>query len=286
MVDEPADRSGAPAADIATKRTPQAAADTGEQGSVPYPVEQPNTPPVAAPVSAPEFASRLLVPHEVSRAKLARELDDWQANAATYRRRGWLLLDADLDTLTVDVAFLAAPAFGDRPLLTVTAAIRLNYDNYDLWPPSLTFIDARTGNPDQPPVQALERGEDGQPRNALLGLPGSGRPFLCLPGLREYHEHPQHTGDAWLLHRGSGEGRLAVICDRVWRRMVRNVAGLYIQLQMVPDMNHQLVVALAQADLDAPPAAGPDTALLQQPPAEPPHTSPPSGQGRQPRSQA
>jgi len=27
-------------------------------------------------------------------------------------------------------------------------------------------------------------------------------PFLCLPGIREYHENPAHTGDSWLLHRG------------------------------------------------------------------------------------
>ena len=27
------------------------------------------------------------------------------------------------------------------------------------------------------------------------------RPFLCLRGIREYHDHPQHTGDEWLLYK-------------------------------------------------------------------------------------
>ena len=36
-------------------------------------------------------------------------------------------------------------------------------------------------------------------------------PFLCIRGVREYHRHPAHTGDAWLLHRGRGEGTLAAI---------------------------------------------------------------------------
>ncbi|WP_306919914.1 putative metal-binding protein [Rhizobium mesoamericanum] len=33
-------------------------------------------------------------------------------------------------------------------------------------------------------------------------------PFLCMAGVREYHDNPAHSGDPWLLHRGSGEGRL------------------------------------------------------------------------------
>jgi hypothetical protein len=27
--------------------------------------------------------------------------------------------------------------------------------------------------------------------------------FFCMRGVREYHEHPEHTGDQWLLYRGS-----------------------------------------------------------------------------------
>lgn len=199
-----------------------------------------------APAS-PAPRSPVLVPASVSHAKLQEQLDQWHVNAQLYRRRGWLLLG--VDGLTVDVAFLARAAVGDQLLPIVTAAIRLRYDNYDLWPPSLTFIEPWTGQPATPPVAAPEE-VNGQPRNVLLGRPGTGEPFLCMPGIREYHEHPQHTGDDWLLHRGEGAGRLAVVCDRVWRRMARNVVGLTVHLQSVPRWGTQLQIGLAQGDVD------------------------------------
>jgi hypothetical protein len=40
-------------------------------------------------------------------------------------------------------------------------------------------------------------------------------PFLCMRGVREYHRHPAHTGDAWLLHRGRGEGTLSAILSAI-----------------------------------------------------------------------
>ncbi len=189
-----------------------------------------------------------LVPVEVSQAKLKTELEQWQANAVAYRRRGWLLLG--VDGLVVDVGFVAAVAVGDMRLPVMTAAIRLRYDNYDLWPPSLTFIDPLSGEPAAPAVGAPDV-VDGQTRNALLNRPETGEPFLCLPGIREYHEHPQHTGDHWLLHRADGAGRLAVICDRVWRRMARNVIGLSVHLQSLPQWGTQLQIGLAQGDIDS-----------------------------------
>lgn len=192
----------------------------------------------------------VLVPAEVSRAKLEEELASWRLNEEVYRRRGWILLRAD--GLIVEVAFIGSVAVGDIQLSAVTAAIRLTYDNYDLWPPSLDFIDPRTGDLAVPPVQALEP-VNGDVRNALLGHPQTGRPFLCVPGVREYHDHPQHTGDDWLLHRAEGAGRLAVICDIVWRRMVRNVLGLTVQLQSLPRVGTQLIIGLGQGDVDARP---------------------------------
>jgi hypothetical protein len=196
----------------------------------------------------------LLVPREVSEHKLSEELAQWHDNADVYRRRGWVLLSAK--DLCVDIGFLATVAFGDVLLPAVTAAIRLDYTNYDLWPPSLTFIEPRSGEKAVPPVQALERVGDGV-RNALLGHPATGELFLCVPGLREYHSHPQHTGDDWLLHRNAGAGRLAVICDIVWRRMVRNVIGLHVEIQSIPRAGTQLQVGLAQGDVDLIPAGVP-----------------------------
>jgi hypothetical protein len=208
----------------------------------------------------------------VSRAKLAAELADWEANAAIYTRRGWLLLDRG--PLHVEVAFLATvPLVGVYSIPVITACVRLDYCNYDLWPPSLTFIDPRTREPANPAVRAPAVGPAGA-RDALVdGHPDTGRPFLCLPGIREYHNHPQHTGDDWLLHRSTGAGRLAVICERIWQRMARNVVGLRVAVQALPPIiGTQVEMSLSQGDLtgvqpalptvapqrnDSPTAAGP-----------------------------
>jgi hypothetical protein len=42
-------------------------------------------------------------------------------------------------------------------------------------------------------------------------------PFVCLPGVREYHDNPAHTGDSWLLHRGRGEGTLHFILEQLFK---------------------------------------------------------------------
>ena len=170
-----------------------------------------------------------LVPRDVSQAKVDEQLQDWRRNDAVYRRRGWVLLGtADL---TVDVAFVVrVPIAGDLVAPMMPVAIRLSFDNYDLWPPSLTFIDPASGQPAAPLARAIEL-VNGEPRDALLVHPDSQAPFLCVPGVREYHSHPQHTGDDWLLYRSTGAGRLAVICDIVWRRMIRNVVGIEIALR-------------------------------------------------------
>lgn len=201
-------------------------------------------PPAPFPAPAPR-----LVPAAVTHAKLAAELADWDANAAIYQRRGWILLERGDEHVVV--AFIATvPFVGVVTLPVVTACVHLDYSNYDLRPPSVTFIDPRTRQPASPAVRAPGTGHAGL-RDALVdGHPLTGRQFLCLPGIREYHDHPQHSGDNWLLHRHTGAGRLAVICERIWQRMVVNVVGLRVTLQALPaSIGTQVEVALAQGDL-------------------------------------
>ncbi len=81
---------------------------------------------------------------------------------------------------------------------------RFELDDYDLRPPSLQFIDAWTNAPldYNTMFRALEYEKERKAHLVLLGdHPVTGRPFLCLRGIREYHEHPQHSGDDWLLYR-------------------------------------------------------------------------------------
>jgi hypothetical protein len=134
----------------------------------------------------------------------------------------------------------------------VVCAIRLVYENYDLWPPSLSFIDVFTRDFKSPQVRAFLATVEG-PRDVLVdGHPNTNRPFLCLPGIREYHTHPQHTGDEWHLHRPTKEGSISVVCERLWLTMAKNVIGLRVALQTLPTVAQQaqFAIQVMQGDIE------------------------------------
>jgi Predicted metal binding domain len=190
----------------------------------------------------------IVVDPEVTRVKLERELELWHENEETYCRRGWILLGRR--ELEVDVGFLGRLPLGAQPIPAMTACVRVDFTNYDLWPPSVEFINPFTGEYAPPPVQALVDSDEG-PRNLVVhSHPETNRPFFCVPGVRQYHDHPQHSGDSWLLHRRSGEGSLATICDRIWRSMSRNLLGVHIEFQSLPGrLNFQLRVQNAPGEV-------------------------------------
>ena len=186
----------------------------------------------------------IVVDPDVTRAKFERELDLWHANEEAYGRRGWILLARR--ELAVDVGFLGRVSLGAQHISAMTACVRIDFTNYDLWPPSVEFIDPFRGEFAPPIVPALIDSAEG-PRNLLVsGHPDTNRPFFCVPGVREYHDHPQHSGDSWLLHRKTGAGSLATICDRIWRTMARNVLGVQIVTQTLPGTG-QLELRVANA---------------------------------------
>jgi hypothetical protein len=193
----------------------------------------------------------LLVDPEVTRRKFERELSAFKSDL-NFQRRGWLLLSEDHGTPAVDIAFFArvSSTVGEVPV--AVCAVRLKFDNYDLWPPSLTFIDPFTRETARPLVRAFASTPDGLRDLLIEGHPSNKQPFLCMAGIREYHWHPQHTGDSWLLHRSAKEGTLATVCERIWRLMVRNVIGLRVTVQGFPGMplRAQVDVQVAQGDVD------------------------------------
>jgi len=197
-------------------------------------------------VTAP--GGELLADPAVSRAKFAREIADFRTVESEYRRRGILLLGAEFPT--VSLAFAAAQI---APSPMVFGA-DLDFTNYDLLPPAVTLVNPFTREPyrarelptDLPrlarvngkPVRreevdkllAKHRGNIpkhlGMLRQRLLVWHDPDQvPFLCLPGVRAYHEHPEHSGDSWLLHRTSGAGRLATIIEHLYRFGVLTVRG-------------------------------------------------------------
>lgn len=193
-----------------------------------------------------------LTDREVTRVKFRRELEAWKTNPDSAAR-GWLLLSEDDTVPNVEIAFLARlSTSAATPLPAVVCTARISYDNYDLLPPSVTFIDAFSRKPSRPHARAILGTPEG-PRDVLIdGHPITGQPFLCLPGIREYHTHPQHTGDEWLLHRSTRAGGLWTVCDRIWRLMVRNVLGLNVSVLALPviPMRAQVGLQIVQGDVE------------------------------------
>ncbi|MFL5833350.1 MAG: putative metal-binding protein [Solirubrobacterales bacterium] len=199
----------------------------------------------------------VLVDPTISTAKLARELEQWSENSATYQERGWLLLDHD--ELHVEVAFsVPLPVGPFQDLVSIPLAVRFGFENYDVWPPSVRLIDPISRRWLQVPrVAALDftrTGEAGAPANLfIVAHPETGHVFFCKPGVREYHSHPEHSGDDWLLYRGEGFGTLAQLCDSLWRLAVRNVTGLNfisqrLAMGQLNSLNH--AIELRQENVD------------------------------------
>lgn len=187
------------------------------------------------------------VDEAVSRRKFEREVAQYRQLEDAYRGRGWFLLEATFPTVLVLFAALKVPP---KPLV---CAARIDFTNYDLVPPSVTFVDPATG-------AALPMKSLGFHMMRLIGLEGASDesitelakqqqslpvqpllqshspdeiPFLCLPGVREYHNHPAHTGDSWLLHRRSGEGSLHFILEHIWASGINPIQTINYQIQQM-----------------------------------------------------
>jgi Predicted metal binding domain len=201
-----------------------------------------------------------VVDPEVSRAKFDREVAAYRQLEATYQKRGWLLLGAKFPEVVV--AFAATKL---RPA-PIVAAVVVDFTDYDLQPPSVRLVDPFTREKllannvtfsmlRRPPMPGVAPDTVAtmiqQGSVPLTNLLQSNRPddypFICLPGVREYHDNPAHTGDSWLLHRGSGEGSLAFILEKIWVYGVDPISTFQLQAAVqVPN------IGLAQAALAMP----------------------------------
>lgn len=173
----------------------------------------------------------------VSRAKFDAEIAEFRALEPEHRRRGLILLRAEFPTVVVG---LVAAHLRPMPLV---AGVSLDYTNFDAVPPSVQFVDPLTEEPY--PLKAMPlnlmqfRPElvaavaaapivDGVPQvpfaNLLQAETPDAIPFLCIAGVREYHAHPAHTGDAWELHRAAGAGKLYRLIEIIYNLGIKTIA--------------------------------------------------------------
>jgi hypothetical protein len=184
----------------------------------------------------------------VSRGKFEREIAEYRKLEQEYRARGWFLIEAEFP-----VAFVVMAA-RQLPVPAMVTGVRLDYTNYDFEPPSVQLVNPFNGIPyvaKDLPVR-LDR-QAAAPQGVQIQIGGQSVPilavqpylqwyspddvpFLCLPGVREYHQHPGHSGDRWELHRAAGAGRLVRLLDVIYRYGVVPIDSLAIQLQFVPQI--------------------------------------------------
>lgn len=185
----------------------------------------------------------LLVDPAISRIKFERELAEYGLLQREHMRRGWWVLEAEYPKVFI---VYASPRL--KPPAVIFGA-SLDFTNYDLWPPSVTLVDPFTREPYRakglPTTLLRQRKVSAAPLEGLAEVQGQeilelGRllqwhseddiPFLCVPGVREYHHHPAHTGDSWLLHRRTGTGTLFFLLDVLYKYGVQPIDGYNVQL--------------------------------------------------------
>ena len=183
----------------------------------------------------------------MSRAKFESEITDYLPLEADYRTRGWFLVKADWPTAVVVLA-----SSKTSPPAIVTG-VQFDYTNYDAEPPSVRLVDPfsgrllqRQGTPNpassHDPWSGNVRPCSWRPQVATERCAGSDAglhspedlPFLCIAGVKEYHDHPGHSGDPWELHRSAGEGRLVRLLDVISKYGLDTVTGF--QVNLVPQV--------------------------------------------------
>ncbi len=188
---------------------------------------------------------------DVSLIKFDREIAEYRACGEEYRRRGWILAEVEFPRVLV---IFAAPKL--KPA-AIVMGVTFDFANYDAAPPSVRIVNPFTGEPyklkelPNPLMRTLPTQEISIP-----GLPAEQKmmvgaqqpymqaygpdeiPFLCLAGVREYHDHPGHSGDLWELHRASGAGRLVRLLEVIYRYGIEPIAGFGVQLVPQVGLNY------------------------------------------------
>jgi hypothetical protein len=171
----------------------------------------------------------------VSQQKFEQETRLFLDAQAIHRKRGIIVLDCSFPD--IKIAF-CAPQIKPSPIVF---AVNINFTNYDLDPLSVKFINPFTNEliTYAELNHEFKRKKAGVPPYQPLCLHLNNSPFICLPGIREYHMHPDHSNDPWLTHRGKGgEGNLGFIIDKLWEYGIQALTGFQLQINATAPQLH------------------------------------------------
>lgn len=140
----------------------------------------------------------------VSRRKFDREVALFDPkNADALQLDGWELLEATWPALRVVFT---------HPKTRRRVGFKFTFDGWDQSPPSLGLFDPEGGG--ELPWEKWPQGG----WSVGNSHPVTGRPFLCLPGIHEYHIHSSHLNDPWENYRARDSYKLAHLVHRVCQR--------------------------------------------------------------------
>jgi hypothetical protein len=187
-------------------------------------------------------ATEQYVDPAVSRSKFDREIAEFRSMEVEYCARGWFLVRAHWP---VAVVVLASNRTNPSAIVT---AVQFDYTNYDAAPPSVRLVDPFSGrlllNKELPtrflraiPGQEVPMPVPGGPKmqvnmaqDLMQAYSPEDLPFLCVAGVKEYHDHPGHSGDPWEIHRSAGEGRLVRLLGVISKYGLEPVNGFNVNL--------------------------------------------------------
>lgn len=163
----------------------------------------------------------------VSRSKFEKEVLEFRKIETDMWRRGCWLASAEFPEV-----FLIFGTAKIKPA-SLLFAVSINFTNYDMWPASVRMVNPFTREPytfEQLPTELRRLCPPGPNGNSayqslMQAWHPSHIPFLCIPGVREYHENPGHTGDSWLLYRNSPTGTLFFLVDQFLKYGVEPITG-------------------------------------------------------------
>jgi hypothetical protein len=127
--------------------------------------------------------------------------------------------DADLAALPAELAEMRGWHFLERsyPILDVAFTthggsylrLRMHCENWNAQPPSIELLD-ESGQHITTAIASSTNIFNNSPH------PSTGRSFVCMPGVFEYHTHSSHLNDYWEPRRNLPEFRLPEIVTQIW----------------------------------------------------------------------
>lgn len=178
----------------------------------------------------------------VSRQKFDREIAAYRALEDEHIKRGWLLLKAEFPEVFI---VFATPKLSPA---CVVLGVVLDFTDYDFQPPSVRLVHPFTRVPYKyrelpnklvrtvlnpaPPDVAMQGTVIATPQALMVAHTPDEIPFLCLPGVREYHNHPGHSGDLWALRRNTAEGSLFFLLSQIYKYGVEPINGYSMALRI------------------------------------------------------